>query len=322
MRVIPIAIALSALAPSFARAQACTRDDALTRAAEAMLAREAPPSSEELLALVHAAGSDAPAVDALVIRDADPARRERFVERVARRRASPLACGEARDRGRWLVLVAPSAGRIEPTGPATVRVELARGWTDGHLYVEDARGALWQTEARAGEVLTIPDELVPPLRTQLVAEGPSGPQPVAERSLGAGVASVVADSDEPVRARLASLRRAERAGELRDNRLLSRVAEEHASRVCQDGRVSHLDEEGDPRERLARAGLRARHVGEVVARAEDPSRAYAAFLRSPSHRAALADRRFTDVGVGRSEDARGRTCLVVLLAAWPRPTPY
>ena len=34
--------------------------------------------------------------------------------------------------------------------------------------------------------------------------------------------------------------------------------------------------------------------------------------------AALLDRRFTDAGAGMATDARGRTCLVVMLAAWPR----
>jgi len=59
----------------------------------------------------------------------------------------------------------------------------------------------------------------------------------------------------------------------------------------------------------------------VVARAEDAARAYDALLRSPSHRAALTDVRFTDAGLGESRDAQGSTCLVVVLAAWPRAVP-
>ena len=32
----------------------------------------------------------------------------------------------------------------------------------------------------------------------------------------------------------------------------------------------------------------------------------------------VVDRRFTDGGYGTAEDGRGRTCVVVLLASWPR----
>ncbi len=311
-------VALGLVVP-VAEAQDCTPDDALARAAAAILERDVPPTAEALLEIVRAQGSDAPVVDALIIRDGDAGRRERFLDRVRRRRGTPLACGDARFDDRWLVLSAPRAGRIEALSDSRLRVELAPGWGDAHLYVEDAAGTIWQHEARSGEALTLPGDLRPPLRAQLVAEGPGGPRPIAERRFGGGVTRIVADSDEPVRARIAHLREHESLLALRDNRLLADVAETHATRMCREGRVSHVDRGGDPRERLAHAGLSARHVGEVVARAANPSRAYAALLQSPSHRAALSDRRFTDVGIGRAHDHRGRTCLVVLLAAWPRP---
>ncbi|MFK7989221.1 MAG: CAP domain-containing protein, partial [Sandaracinaceae bacterium] len=99
-------------------------------------------------------------------------------------------------------------------------------------------------------------------------------------------------------------------------------ARRHAERTCASGRVSHLDEEGDPEARLAREGIRARHVGETIARAETPSRGWAGMIQSPSHRAALSDRRFTDVGIAEVDDDAGHTCQVVLLAAWPRAVPY
>jgi uncharacterized protein YkwD len=44
-------------------------------------------------------------------------------------------------------------------------------------------------------------------------------------------------------------------------------------------------------------------------------------FRSPSHRLAVTDKRFTDVGIGQAFDAKGHSCVVVLLAAWPRRTP-
>ncbi len=99
-------------------------------------------------------------------------------------------------------------------------------------------------------------------------------------------------------------------------------AADHARRVCRAGRVVHSLRPGaNPQSRLARRGLRARVVGEVIARAQTPRAAFAALTRSPSHLATLVDRRFTDVGVGRATDATGRTCLVVLLTAWPRIVP-
>jgi uncharacterized protein YkwD len=75
---------------------------------------------------------------------------------------------------------------------------------------------------------------------------------------------------------------------------------------------------GDAEERLEDAGVRARHVGEVVARGRDRSAAWQALATSPSHHGALTDPRFTDVGIGETTDEEGRTCLVVVLAGWPR----
>lgn len=320
MRATLFIVCLSSLASGVAQAQACPSDPALVRAAEALIAAGEAPSSATLLEVVRSAGSDAPVVDALVIADGDSSRRDRFVARVAARRRVALACGEARLGERWLVLVAPRAGRLVLLPSGALRVELAEGWTAARVFARDAEGRAWQDEA-AGE-LTLPPDLVAPIDVQLVAEGPSGPRPVAELRVGEGVAPIVPDSDEPLATRLAALRQRAGLGALRPNRLLAAVAEAHAEEVCREGRVAHLSsEEADPRERLARAGLRARHVGEVIARVGDPSHAFAALLRSPSHRAALTDPRFTDVGLARVR-AGDRACVVGLLAAWPRAVPY
>ena len=73
----------------------------------------------------------------------------------------------------------------------------------------------------------------------------------------------------------------------------------------------------DPEARLRRRHVVARVVGEVVARARTEDEAFDALLASPSHRRALVDRRFTDVGVGTAR--RGASlCVVIDLAAWPR----
>ncbi|HEY8429090.1 MAG TPA: CAP domain-containing protein [Sandaracinaceae bacterium] len=310
-------LALAILAPAAAGAQVC--DDApLSRAAAALLASGARVTSDSLLEAARAAGSDAPVLDAVVIRDGDPARRARFLSR-ARARRGTIACGEARDGARWIVLAAPRAGRIDLDGSGALRVALEPGLRAARLYAQDADARIWQAPVRPGEPVALPPELVPPIVVQLVADGPDGPRPVAERRIGGGAEPLVPNDDRPLAARLATLRERAGAGALRPNRLLERVARDHAERVCREARVSHLAG-GDPEARLARAGLAARHVGEAIARAEDGARAYAALLRSPSHRAALVDRRFTDVGLGLAR-GEGGACLVVLLAAWPRAVP-
>jgi uncharacterized protein YkwD len=104
--------------------------------------------------------------------------------------------------------------------------------------------------------------------------------------------------------------------------LLALEAEAHAARICRTGRVVHELEPGaDPEARLAGRGIRARVVGEAVARARDVGAAFDVLEASPGHRMTLVDRRFTDVGVGVAAWGRDRTCLVVLLAAWPRYQP-
>jgi uncharacterized protein YkwD len=123
---------------------------------------------------------------------------------------------------------------------------------------------------------------------------------------------------EDIDQRLADLRSRRDVSPLRPNRLLDREAARQAEAVCESGRVSHHREGADPETRLRREGIQARAVGETVARGVSPAAAMDALEASPSHLSTLADRRFTDVGLGTAEDAAGRTCLVVLLSSWPR----
>ena len=97
------------------------------------------------------------------------------------------------------------------------------------------------------------------------------------------------------------------------------MAAEHAQAVCASGHVGHEPQPGqDPQARLLRAGVRARRVGETVARAEDSAAAFQAFERSPAHRLSLLEPGFTDAGFGEASDAHNHSCVVILLAAWPR----
>lgn len=106
------------------------------------------------------------------------------------------------------------------------------------------------------------------------------------------------------------------------NQLLAVSAQRHATRVCELGKVAHRLREGeDPETRLREEHIEARAVGEAVARAGSADAALSAVFDSPSHRLAVTERGFTDAGIGQASDAKGHTCLVVLLAAWPRRIP-
>ena len=123
-------------------------------------------------------------------------------------------------------------------------------------------------------------------------------------------------------ARLDAFRGQVGAASLRPNQLLTRSAQRHAERVCELGRVVHrLDGSDDPQTRLREEHVAARSVGEAVARAGSADAALLAVLDSPSHRMTVTERAFTDAGIGQAVDQRGHTCLVVLLASWPRRIP-
>lgn len=324
MRLALAAVILVSV-PDPARALDCEHDDSLSRAAATLLSdgRRLTPGSIERAA--RAAGSDAPSVHALRDPDLDDRRVASWLEELRGRGDSPLACGEAQGDGGRIVLAAARAGTLEvDQSTRRVRGHLAPGYTRPELVVSDARGELHRVgvdaEALRGGV-TLSDAVALPAVVQLVARGPHGPVPVAERTVGPAPARasamMVGDSDPATR--LSDLRELRGASPLRDNRLLSREAGRHAERVCAEGRVAHTLEPGeDPERRLARRGIRARLVGEVVARAASPGAAMDALVRSPSHHLTLVERRFTDAGIGTATDTRGHTCLVVLLAAWPR----
>jgi uncharacterized protein YkwD len=322
----------SAVADAGGAAPDCSEETALSRAAAELLLSGRPPAPEALQRAVREAGSDAVGVRAFFLPDAE-ANPARWLDRFRRQTDAPTVCGFARsDRGQ-LLLVAARAGSLEPLSgaSASVRGSLAAGFRKPELVVEDAAGELQrlavETQALARGV-PISDELARPARVQLVAHGPAGPRPVAERIIPSraqeydrtGAASGADPQRQlPLVLRLDRLRQAAGRVALRENRLLARVAAAHARHVCEAGRVAHeLDPGVDPQRRLNAAGVQARRVGETVARAGSAAAAFAAFEHSPSHRLTLVEPGFTDAGIGEATDEDGATCVVVLLAAWPR----
>lgn len=300
-----------------AQAQHC-RDDALAEAASSLMLGGGDPTGTELVSAARQAGSDAPTVHALAIHDGNDGRIAPWLRQLEERLRAPIVCGEARGQERILVLAAPQAGRIDASDDGRLRFALAAGFSEPTVFFEDVRGTIERMEPD-GHVAEVPSHLEPPLRVQLVARGPDGPRPVAERTLGEANAAASAHVESTLEERIAALRARADASALRPHRLLANLAREHAERVCRVGHAAHELEPGrDPRARARERGLVARHLGEVVARSASMNAAFDALVRSASHRSALRDRRFTDAGAGIAEDSRGRVCVVVMLAAWPR----
>jgi hypothetical protein len=227
-----------------------------------------------------------------------------------------------------------------------VEIALAPGFADPELVIEDAEGRLERRPGARG-IVPLSRRGEPIVRIQLLARGPDGLRPVAlwvapgwaERASPRALpgASNALASRAPEAAIQGLRARAGLSVPLRPNRLLRRLARQQAERVCAAGRATHRGADGtDPASRLRDAGLAARVVGEVVARgAGPPEGVLADLLASPAHRAALFDPRLTDLGAawaGSPGDGRAHSadreeaaseaserCLVVLLAAWPRP---
>lgn len=313
-----------AYTPSEARAElppGCVHDATLDAVAAFASTADHTPTAAELIDRAHEAGSTVPSLHALVTAVGDQRGATAWTEALVDRGLGPLACGEATEHERRWLVAAPRQGSLRRTRTG-VAVTLAPGFHDPIVYVLDRDGASVALPVEDGRVEIA--EFGDVVRVQLVARGPDGPRPVAELDVAAthivSVAEFGGDGDVDTQFgdALESLRRATHRSNLRSNRLLAREARSHVDAVCRSGHVAHRVDGELPDSRLAETGLRARHVGEVVARGATPGGAWDALLESPSHRATLGDERFTDVGIATAHDGSGRTCVVVLLAAWPR----
>ncbi len=329
--------ASAALADAGEEAPACRDETPLSQAAGELLLQAKRPSSDALTAAVRAAGSDLVGVRAYYYRRGERGAQQ-WLAQVERDADAALVCGFAQTAETRLLLVAVRAGSLDAlsAGSTRVRGALAAGFRDPELVISDGQGALQRIKldrAALERGVPVSEALPRPALVQLLARGPSGPRPLAERVLpaergeppaAAGASpqpppAAGGDAEPDVAALLSELRAEQARPALRDNALLARVAAEHATRVCQDGRVAHELTPGEnPQRRLREAGVQAQRVGETVARAPSIGAAFTAFEHSPSHRLTLLERGFTDAGVGQAADAQGRHCVVILLAAWPR----
>jgi hypothetical protein len=293
----------------------CTRSAELEEVAQILADLQRIPPSSELVQTAREQGVDANPVYAKFGVTGEVAAAD-----------APLICGRATSGERVVLVAAVRAGALTPAGKNRLHAEVIEDFRDPYLMVRDAAGASRRVAVDGeayGSTITLPVEWQRPLFVQLVATGPNGPRPVAERWIGKipQHAPVQGGSQSP-EAWLMQIRRASGARTVRTNRLLSKEATSHAQQVCDSGRLGHeLDPAGDPEARLLKRGIQARVVGEAVARARTMREALHAIEDSPSHRMTVTDPRFTDAGFGDAKDDKGRTCAVILLASWPRKAP-
>lgn len=180
---------------------------------------------------------------------------------------------------------------------------------------------------------------------QLLLDIGSGPQPALEAwvfvdtepeleraSVAAPGEGALPSSDLPpeqLRAALGSMidaaRRSRGVPGLRRDGRLDAVAQAHIASMLSSGKTAHDAGDGLPLERVARAGLVARRVGENVARARSLERAHQVLWDSPSHRGNLLDARYEALGIGVSRTGDGDILVCELFAEYvgtaPGPAP-
>lgn len=303
----------------------CIRSTTLELVARELADQQSIPPSSELIRTVREAGVEANPVYAKFGVAGEFESFKTWVEDLKETADAPLICGRARSGERIVLVAAVQAGALTIEGGQRLHAEVIPEFRDPFLVVRDSSGGSRRiaVDGQGGATVTLPFDWGRPLFVQLVATGPNGPRPVAERWVGKipEEAPTRTASQSP-ESWLMQLRRGAGARSLRSNRLLSQEATRHAQSVCESGKIGHeLDPSGDPEARLLKRGIEARVVGEAVARAATLSDALHAIEDSPSHRMTVTDPRFTDAGYGQAKDEKGRTCAVILLASWPRKVP-
>ena len=171
-----------------------------------------------------------------------------------------------------------------------------------------------------------------PITVQVVADVATGPRPVLEARVFADVAPPErygqevapgedarvlrsdASSADRLLAMVSALRDRERLPGLARDAKLDTIALTHARRMLAARTVGHDLGDGDPGDRVARAGVRARLVGENVAHAATVKLAHRALYASPSHRENLLREEFGRVGVAVVDDPDGSVWVAEVFA--------
>ena len=166
---------------------------------------------------------------------------------------------------------------------------------------------------------------------QVVAEVATGPRPVLEAQLFADVeppttmpnlaapgedaATGVSDGATALTRMVLALRADQHLAPMARDARLDALALAHARRMREAHTVGHDVGDGDPAERLQKAGIGARQAGENVAHAPSVQLAHRALFASPSHRANLLRSDFASLGVAVVDDPDGSVWVVEVLGA-------
>jgi hypothetical protein len=155
---------------------------------------------------------------------------------------------------------------------------------------------------------------------QVLLDGVNGPRPVLEAYVFVGIEPPTAQPNRPVPGEEAGAdgdgataltrmvmfaRRTESLHGLVRDAVLDRLARSHAERMMRVKQVGHDVGDGDPKERLERAGMSLPQVGENVAHAANIVLAHRALWSSPSHRDNMLHPRFDRLGIGVTTDVDG-----------------
>jgi uncharacterized protein YkwD len=169
---------------------------------------------------------------------------------------------------------------------------------------------------------------------QVVADLPTGPRPVLEADVlvdvdpsampAAGTApgedSAGSGTDDDALARMvAATRSGAGLGALVRDARLDTVARAHAQQMVAARELAHDVGDGDPSERLRRAGLDAHTLGENIAHAPTVPLAHRALWRSVSHRMNLLRPDFDRMGLAVARDPSGDAWVVEVFAGGLRP---
>jgi uncharacterized protein YkwD len=187
-----VLFAFALLPCHFVTAQDCIPDPQLTAAAaELLLARNERPSAQALTRAVRAAGSDAVGLHALFVpavaaHDSD----SQWLASLRTRVDGAMHCGRADNAGGHMLIALGRGAALEPIddGARVVRGQLQVGFREAELVIETADAQLIRVGVSAESLaqgVTLAPDLSLPLKVQLVARGPAGPRPVAEREMGA-----------------------------------------------------------------------------------------------------------------------------------------
>jgi uncharacterized protein YkwD len=208
--------------------------------------------------------------------------------------------------GQWLRLdarlVRPAqGGRVVLLGPRGMpRDALSRFSSEGlHAVFSLDQPGLWQIQM----LLNLETGPRPALEAWIFVDQAPDPgaalQPApGELLAGARTTSDVTALRHALFEMVNAARRSEQLPPVRRDARLDALAQAHAEAMWRSGQTAHQAGQGSPLERVLGAGLRARRVGENVARARNLARAHRALWDSPSHRANLLDPGFHALGLG------------------------